>query len=242
MNLSVVLPAYNEGRNIVALCRRLHHTLGQLQIPHELIVIVQGDDGSYAALQQLQPQMPMLRAWHFPEPLGVARAFQEGFDRIAPEATHVLTMDADLNHQPEELPRFLETLERGCDIVIGSRYIAGGRIERMPAWKQALSRWMNHLFSALTPLRVADKTSGYRLQRRIVVEDVRHRVRAKNFDFYVEYLIHAMEAGYAMREVPITFLARVDGESKMRIPDTCYRYLRLILWTLCHRRNGRRRA
>lgn len=238
MKIAVVLPAYNEDSNIVTLCQQLHAALTHAQIAYELIVIVQGRDGTFEALQQLQRSgLPALRLWHFPEPLGVAVAFQEGFRRVANDATHVLTMDADLNHHPEELPKFLAALDADVDIVIGSRYVPGGRIEGMPPWKQRLSRLMNRFFSLVTPLHVADKTSGYRLQRRAVVDHVRPHLRARNFDFYIEYLLLAQAAGYRMREVPITYRARVAGKSKMPIGDTCLRYLRLIAWTLS--RGGR---
>jgi dolichol-phosphate mannosyltransferase len=138
-------------------------------------------------------------------------------------------MDADLNHQPEELGYFFDALKgTGADIVIGSRYVKGARIYGMPAWKLFLSKRVNDFLTVFAALRVRDKTSGYRLIRRGVVEKITPLLAAKKFDFYVEFLARAHWLGYAMREVPITFINRKRGFSKMKKLDTLFSYLKLF--------------
>lgn len=232
MKISAVIPAYNEGENIANLVKRLKSVFMKLDIDFEIIVVVQGRDGSIERLNNFKnSEIPQLKLIYFSEPLGVAKAFKIGFEEIEGDSTHVLTMDGDLNHQPEELPTLIKIInQKNVDIVIGSRYVKGGKMEGLPIWKYLLSRFVNNALSYVTKLsQIKDKTSGYRLLKKGVVDKIKDKVSAKNFDFYVEFLIWAKKEGFEILETPITFKYRKEGESKMGKIDTLIRYVRLFI-------------
>lgn len=136
-------------------------------------------------------------------------------------------MDADLNHQPEEIPRLLEAAGRGgCDVLVGSRFVGGSAVEGTPLWKRSLSGTMNHLMRLLYGLRVKDKTSGFRVYRAEVLRQIEFESNA--FAFLPEILIRAHRAGYALGEEPIRFIYRKEGRSKMGIGSTTLSYLKLL--------------
>jgi dolichol-phosphate mannosyltransferase len=231
MKISTVIAAYNEKENIIELIQRLINVFRSIKVDYEIILVVQGDDGSLELLQDFKNKSGSpIHIYYYEKPIGVGVAFKIGFHNISEDATHILTMDADLNHQPEDLPKFLKTLEQNnVDIVIGSRYIPGGTMKNTRFWRYALSRFVNDMFSYLCDLKIRDKSSGYRLQKKEVVFSLRDKIKAKNFDFYIDYLIMAQRAGFSMAEIPITFIARTRGRSKLKITDTLFRYLILIV-------------
>lgn len=231
MKISVVIPAYNEKENIIELIQRLTSVFKSTNIDFEIILVIQGKDGTFELLQDFKNKYEnKINILYYEKPLGVGLAFKIGFKSISPEVTHILTMDADLNHQPEDLPRFINALEqKDADIIIGSRYIPGGTMKNMQPWRYVLSKSVNNILSYLTDLKIKDKSSGYRLQKKAVVLSLRDKIEAKNFDFYVEYLIVAQKFGFSMFEIPITFIARAKGHSKLKVVDTLFRYCILIL-------------
>jgi dolichol-phosphate mannosyltransferase len=235
MKISVVMPAYDEAGNVDKLAARFYEVFKKLKTDFELVYVLQGskENSGYNDLEKMRKAgMDKIRIIHFPNPIGVYPAFKVGFDNMAKDATHVLTLDADLNHQPEELPRFIEAMEKtDADIVVGSRYIPGGSITGMPGWKRFLSRTMNHFFNIISNVQVNDKTSGYRLMKREVTERVKDKVTFRNFESYVEFIVRAQREGFSMTEVPITFIFRTTGVSKMRIINTTIGYIKLIART-----------
>jgi dolichol-phosphate mannosyltransferase len=147
---------------------------------------------------------------------------------VVPEsADWVVTMDADLNHQPEEIPRLLEAARKtGSDILIGSRFLDASRVDGTPLWKRFLSGIMNLLMRVLYGLRVKDKTSGFRVYRAEALRALPFENDA--FAFLPEILIRARRAGLVLAEEPIHFIFRKDGRSKMGIWDTSLSYLTLL--------------
>jgi 4-amino-4-deoxy-L-arabinose transferase-like glycosyltransferase len=137
-------------------------------------------------------------------------------------------MDADLNHEPEEIPRLLEEIQRrDLDVLVGSRFIAGSRNEGIPLWKWVLSILMNRLIASLFDVEIRDKTSGFRIYR----ADALRRLtgyRNNDFAFLAEMLIRATDEGLRIGEAPIHFTFRTRGESKMSIPKTSRSYLILL--------------
>ena len=105
-------------------------------------------------------------------------------------------------------------------------------MEGMPSWKKILSKLMNIFFKIISRMKVNDKTSGYRLMKRKVVDKVKDKVKFRNFESYIEFLIKAKKQGFTMEEVPITFIFRKAGVSKMKIFKTTIGYLRLIYRTI----------
>ena len=226
--ISVVIAAYDEEENAEELTRRLHATLPALAgHDWELLFVVEGRDRTRQTLERLSEELGHIRLLYEEEPTGLGNAFRRGFAAVGPDVGYIVTLDADLNHQPEEIPRLVEALRRsGADILVGSRFLAASRVEGAPLWKRLLSgamnRWMRHLFG----LRVLDKTSGFRVYRAEVLRAI--PFESSSFAFLPEILIRAHAAGFRIAEEPIHFIFRVHGRSKMRLWATSLSYLKLL--------------
>ena len=229
MKLSVVIAAYNEQDNIEELTRRLDGVLrGLPATDSEMIFVVEGPDGTREILERLSTELGRIQILYTEKQSGLGSAFRRGFAAVSPDADLVLTMDADLNHEPEEIPRLLEEIQsRDLDVLVGSRFIAGSRNEGIPLWKWVLSILMNRLIASLFDVEVRDKTSGFRIYR---AEALRRLTGYRNndFAFLAEMLIRATDEGLRIGEAPIHFTFRTRGESKMSIPKTSRSYLILL--------------
>ncbi len=230
MLLSIVIPAYNEAKNLEELTERFYKVLKKQKINFEIIYVIQGTDGAFEKLKKLHKGgKKELKIYYYPKPLGVGPAFKIGFNKISPGATHVLTMDADLNHQPEEFPKFLEKMQStDADIIIGSRKIKGGKMERMPLMKKMISGFVNILLPLLFISHVKDLTSGYRLFKKKVISSIKDEISSKNFEFYPEVLLLARRKEFKMKEIPITFKYRIHGESKLNFMTSGVGYAKLM--------------
>ena len=239
--LSVVIAAYDEQETVEPLTRRLHRTLSGLAgRPWEVLYVVEGRDRTREILEGLAAELGGLRILYEERPGGLGAAFRRGFAAVAPDADVVVTLDADLNHQPEEIPRLVEALERtGSDIVVGSRFLGESRVEGAPAWKRLLSGVMNVLMRHLFGLRVRDKTSGFRAYRAEALRSL--EFLNDDFAFLPELLIRADKAGLRIAEAPIRFTFRREGTSKMAVLATSLSYLRLLRTRFSRRRGGRAR-
>ncbi|HEV3075536.1 MAG TPA: glycosyltransferase family 2 protein, partial [Thermoanaerobaculia bacterium] len=160
MQLSVVIAAYDEVACVEALARRLADSLSTIPgCAWEIVFVVEGEDGTREALECLAREIGPLRILYRLERTGLGAAFRRGFAAIAPDADYVVTMDADLNHQPEEIPRLLAAAQRlACDVLVGSRFVSGSVVVGTPLAKRLLSHLVNRLMSPLYGLRVRDKT------------------------------------------------------------------------------------
>jgi len=228
VNVSVVIAAWDERRNAEPLTRRLTAVLDGLGEPWEVVFVVEGTDGTRDVLEGLARERHELRVLYQSEPQGLGAAFRRGFAAAAPDADVVVTMDADLNHQPEEIPRLLDAFRaRACDVLVGSRFTPGGTVDRMPRWKAALSRTLNPVMRRLFRLPVRDLTSGYRLYRGEALRGL--SFSSNNFAFLPELLMEASARGLRIAEEPIRFTYRVHGRSKMRLWKTSRSYLGLFL-------------
>lgn len=227
MRLSVVIAAYNERENVGPLTERLRRTLDALGADWELLYVVEGADGTREAIEAIARDLPRVKVLYREAPSGLGAAFRRGFAAARADADVVLTMDADLNHQPEEIPMLLEALQRsGADIVVGSRFVRGSSVTGIPVWKRLLSGTMNAAMRTLWGLRTRDKTSGFRAYRGPVLRGL--AFRNDNFAFLPELLIGASLRGFTIVEAPIRFTARVSGVSKMHVFTTSRSYLSLL--------------
>jgi dolichol-phosphate mannosyltransferase len=228
MKLSVVIAAYDEVANIEPLFRRLERTLASMpEVDLEAIFVVEGRDGTREALERLSAHLSWVRILYDETPSGLGAAFRRGFAAVSDDAEYVVTLDADLNHQPEEIPLLLAAARsRDCDVLVGSRFVAGSEVEGSPIWKRALSGGVNALMHWLYDLDVSDKTSGFRIYRARVLKELSFCNRA--FAFLPEILILARRAGYRVAEEPIRFTFRREGRSKMYFWDTSWSYLELL--------------
>lgn len=227
--ISVVIAAYNEKDDIEELTRRIDATFRRLKIPYKLIYSLAGTDGTADIVKRLTKKFPIYYIYS-EKPGGLGHDFRQGFSCISPKSTYVLTMDADLNHHPEEIPRFLDEMKKNNpDFIIGSREVPRAIISNIPLWKRFISKLANIVFDLKAGSAIKDKTSGYRLYKKGALEKIMREVRSKNFEFLMEMLIIAKRFGMNISEVPITFTYRVHGKSKMNLFKTGKGYLRLIL-------------
>jgi dolichol-phosphate mannosyltransferase len=231
----VVIAAYDEVENIRELTERLLRALSSMDhMESELIFVVEGQDGTLEALQTFIEGPIALTVLYNKAPTGIGTAFRRGFDAVGPEQDLVVTMDADLNHSPEEIPDLLDALERNdADIVVGSRFVAGGASHGTPFWKRFLSGTINRLMRIAFALPVRDKTSGFRIYRSSALRGLAFENR--DFAFLPEILILAEGRGFKIVEHPIQFRFRERGQSKMGFARTSLSYLRLFWGRVSHR-------
>ena len=212
----VIVPTYNERANLPALLDRL------LTIAGLRVLIV--DDGSPDGTGQLADQYAAsnrarIQVLHRSGKRGLGLSYIDGmYVALRTDATHVCQMDADLSHNPADIPRLLEAAEH-ADFVIGSRYVPGGRIENWPLRRKALSAFANRYIRAITRMTIRDCTSGFRCWRREGLERLPlSSIRSDGYAFVVELTWEASRAGLRGAEVPITFVERREGASKLSWP------------------------
>jgi dolichol-phosphate mannosyltransferase len=226
--LAVVIAAYDEAGNVEGLCERLLCTLKAMDITaFELILVVEGDDGTAGIVRSLARRQPEIRLVEPAVGRGLGAAFRLGFAAISPLSDIVVTMDADLNHQPEEIPLLVDALQRyGADIVLGSRRVPGSCARDTARWRAWLTRIGNWGLKRCFRTEIRDLTSGFRAYRADALRQL--DFRNNGFAFLPEIALLAVRAKLRLEEVPISFTARRDGKSKMRIGSTSSSYLKFI--------------
>jgi len=211
----VCVPTYNESSNIESL---VHRTLSAVPGASILVIDDSSPDGTGDIADALAAEHPCISVLHRPAKSGLATAYLDAF-RIGLERgfTRLVEMDADGSHAPEHLPAMIQaSAEAGVGLVIGSRYVAGGRTEGWPWTRKVLSRAGNSYVRLLTPLRVRDATAGYRVFTADALTSMDlDSVTSKGYSFQVEMALLVHRAGLGITEVPITFRERELGTSKM---------------------------
>ncbi len=207
----VVVPVHDERENLETLVPALFRL--------ELSVLVVEDascDGSADYLDRLAARESRLSIIHRPTLLGLGTAYVEGFRRaLARGFERVVEMDADLSHDPAEIPGLLATLDR-ADLVVGSRYAPGGSTPEWPLRRILLSKFGGLYARLWTGLPITDPTSGFRAFRASTLAALDlPSIQSRGFAFQVEVLVRAAAAGLRIAEVPITFRERVHGRSKL---------------------------
>lgn len=228
MKATLVIAAYNEAENIGPLTSRIISTLDAVDgLTWELVYVIEGTDASRSIAQSFADQRSEIRIIYNAAPSGLGNAFRQGFAAVLPDSDVIITMDADLNHQPEEIPGLIAALSRrNAEIVIGSRKVSGSVIEGAPYWKTALSNAVNGLIRKMIGMPVADQTSGYRVYRYAAFQ----RISFDNpgFAFLPEILLQAHALKLTMVEEPICFKFRIAGQSKMALIPTARSYLAML--------------
>jgi dolichol-phosphate mannosyltransferase len=212
----VIIPTYNERANLPALTEQLL-TISDLRV---LIVDDASPDGTgqiadeYAAANRARVQV-----LHRTGRRGLGLSYIDGmYVALRTDATHILQMDADLSHNPADIPRLLQAAEH-AEFVIGSRYVPGGKIENWPIHRRMLSAFANRYIRAITRMTIRDCTSGFRCWRREALERLPlASIRSDGYAFIVELAWEASRAGFRCAEVPITFVERREGASKLSWP------------------------
>ena len=234
----VILPTLNEAKNLPLLVPKvLAHDGFRL-----LIVDDRSTDGTGDVADELARQFPgRIEVLHRTGTRGLGLSYAEAFPQAAATEVDVICqMDADLSHDPQHLPQMVAATEQ-FDVVIGSRYTAGAGLVDWPGYRAALSRCANAYVRAVTGLRARDCTSGYRCWRRATVERIPwDRIGAEGFAFLVETLCEAAQMGCAIGEVPVVFVGRRHGASKLTA--RVFRESLIVPWRVLMRFRGRRPA
>jgi dolichol-phosphate mannosyltransferase len=209
----VIVPTYNERDNLPVAVDVL------LRVPGLRVLVV--DDASPDGTGEIADALARSAAGrvsvlHRTGARGLGRSYIDGIRRaLDTDATAICQMDADLSHDPADVPRLLAQIG-SADLVIGSRYVPGGRIENWPRRRIVLSGFANRYVRAITGLRIHDCTSGFRCWRREALERLPlDRIASDGYAFLVEVVWEAAAAGCRIAEVPITFVERRHGASKL---------------------------
>lgn len=219
LELAVILPTYNESRNI----RNLILAIERLSIDSLILVIDDSSpDGTQDIVRGLQRDFDNIMLVVRPCRMGLGTAIRDGFRILASlveRPAYVVTMDADFSHDPADIPGLLKCAMRGYDIVVGSRYVKGGAIIGWPPIRMVISRVANRLARMLIRLQVRDFTSGFRCYSMRYIILALPRLRSRGFEIQVETLRLAQLFGVRVAEVPITFVNRRLGRSKLSVKE-----------------------
>lgn len=229
----MVVPTYNEADNIAWIVGRLRAAQPALDV---LVVDDGSPDGTGDIADGLSAADPQVHVLHRTTKGGLGAAYLAGFAWALDRGYDVIgEMDADGSHQPEQLQRLLTGL-LDADLVIGSRWIPGGSVVNWPWEREVLSRGGNLYVRLLLGIKVRDATAGYRLFRRTTLEKLQlESVRSTGYVFQTDLVTRTLRAGLAVREVPIEFVERVRGESKMSGQVAVESLKRITAWGIRER-------
>jgi dolichol-phosphate mannosyltransferase len=214
LSVLVVIPTYQEADNIDNVLTRVREALPQATV---LVVDDNSPDHTADRADKVGEKLGSIEVLRRPGKSGLGSAYREGFEWGLEQGFDVLIeMDADLSHNPDDLPRLVEGIETGADLVVGSRYVPGGAIPGWPAHRALLSRYGNLYARIMLRMKLNDATSGFRAYRATVLRKINiGDVRADGYGFQIEMAYRMTRAGGVVKEVPITFIDRVEGVSKM---------------------------
>jgi dolichol-phosphate mannosyltransferase len=231
----VIVPTYNERENLPRLIPAILAQHPSLEV---LVVDDGSPDGTGALADQIAAEEPRVHVLHRDGKLGLGTAYLAGFRwGLEHGFDYLLEMDADFSHDPTHLPHFLESIQE-YDVVLGSRYLHGRvTVVNWPIGRLLLSYFANVYARWITGLPVADATGGFKCFRRAVLETIElDRVESNGYAFQIEMSFRAWKKGFRLGEIPIMFVDRDVGESKMSkriVREAIWRVWRLrLLWII----------
>ena len=230
----VIVPTYNERENI----ERLIATVLAQDASLDILVVDDGSpDGTGEIADRIAEQNPRVHAVHRPKKMGLGTAYLTGFRwALERDYAYVFEMDADFSHDPAHLPQFLNAIQ-DCDLVLGSRY-RNGRVTvvNWPMTRLLLSYFANIYARVVTGLELGDATGGFKCFRRSVLEAIPlNEVRSNGYAFQIEMSFRAVRKHFRITEIPIVFVDRTDGVSKMSkhiVREAIWMVWRLRWWAL----------
>ena len=215
----LILPTYDEADNVERIVRAVLPVLARSRCDgHRVLVVDDGSpDGTGAIADRLAAEIDEVEVLHRERPTGLGPAYLAGFAyALARGADLVLEMDADFSHDPADVERLIAAVADGADLALGSRYVDGGGVSNWGRTRRFVSRGGCLYAQVVLTVPVRDLTGGFKCFRREVLEAIDlPTVRAKGYAFQVELTYRALQAGFKVVEVPITFRERELGRSKM---------------------------
>lgn len=210
----VIIPTYNEKENIEKMVRKVF----SLQPSFDLLVIDDGSpDGTGKIVKTMQQKYTALHLLERSGKQGLGTAYIVGFKwALKNNYDHIFEMDCDFSHNPDDLPRLLKACEQGADLAIGSRYCRGGKVKNWPLGRILMSYFASVYVRIVLWINIKDTTAGFKCYKRKVLETIElDQVRFMGYAFQIEMKYRALKKGFRVVEVPITFVDRMEGVSKM---------------------------
>ncbi len=210
----IVVPTYNERDNVDEVVRQFLTPVPEAEL---LFVDDNSPDGTGARLDELATGNPRVHVLHRPGKLGLGTAYLDGFAwGLARDYAYLFEMDADFSHDPSYLPAMIARARAGADVVIGSRYVAGGGTRNWGVGRKLLSRGGSLYARTVLGVKIRDVTAGFICYRRAALEALDlAAIKSNGYSFQIEMKYRALAAGLKVAEVPIVFVDRRVGKSKM---------------------------
>jgi dolichol-phosphate mannosyltransferase len=238
-NTLIVVPTYNERENLPRMAQRLLH----LPVKVDLLVVDDNSpDGTGKLADELAAKHPEIHVLHRQEKNGLGRAYLAGFKWALEKGYEfVFEMDGDFSHNPDDIPAFLELIQKeNADLALGSRYVNGIRIINWPLSRLMLSKGAATYVQWITGMPITDPTGGYKCFRRRALQAMDlDQVRSNGYSFQIEMTHKLWRQGYKVVEVPIIFTERLLGHSKMSgniVSEALVMVWRLWLQNGCRRK------
>ena len=211
-NATVCLPTYNERENLEPMLR----ALAPLGV-RVLVIDDNSPDGTGGIADRLAAELEFVSVLHRPQKEGLGPAYLAGFRRaLADGADYVLEVDCDFSHSPADIPRLIAACDDGADLALGSRYVAGGGTANWGIARRIVSWGGSFYARTMLGVRIRDLTGGFKCFRRIVLETVDlDAIESRGYAFQIETTYRALRKGFRVVEVPIRFVDRTEGQSKM---------------------------
>lgn len=216
MRAMVCLPTYNERENLEPMIRALGEQLDTV-IDRVLVIDDNSPDGTGERADVLAAELPWVEVLHRPGKEGLGPAYIAGFRRaLAAGAELVIEIDCDFSHDPADVPRLIAACQAGSDLALGSRWVEGGGTVNWGVGRKLVSRAGSLYARTILGVGVRDLTGGFKCFRREVLEAIDlDAIAAKGYGFQIEATYRTLRKGFAVAEIPITFVDRRVGESKM---------------------------
>ena len=214
---TVILPTYNERENLERFVEKLQEVFTANGLSGRIMVVDDNSpDGTGRIADSLAERYQNLAVIHRQEKQGIGPAYISGFKQaLTTDTRYIFEMDCDFSHDPTNIPAFLKAIE-DADLVLGSRYVPGGRVENWGLIRRLISRWGGLYARLVLGVPVNDLTGGNKCFRREVLEALDlDAVSSQGYGFQIEMTYRAVRKGFRVKEIPITFTDRQLGQSKM---------------------------
>jgi glycosyltransferase involved in cell wall biosynthesis len=224
MDLSIVIPMFNEDENAESTLKRVEEALASFEGTYEIVAVNDGSvDNTFGILRRLEPQNQKLRVISYPKNMGRGMALRKGFQNSKGEI--VVSIDADLSYDPHYIILLVETLrnEQDIDFVLASPYMPGGHVEDIPLLRLWISKSGNKILRFAMPNRIYTSTGIFRAYRKRVLDSL--ELESDGKEIHLEILSKAMALGYRVKEVPVILRGRRKGRSKFKFKKTAVSHL-----------------
>jgi glycosyltransferase involved in cell wall biosynthesis len=224
MDLSIVIPMFNEAENAEATLRRVEEALASFEGTYEIIAVNDGSlDNTLEVLKRVAKEDGKVKVVSYPKNVGRGMALRKGFQNSRGEI--VVSIDADLSYSPHYVVDFVETLRKEPDIdfVLASPYMPGGDVQNVPIHRLWISKWGNKLLRFAMPNRIYTSTGIFRAYRKKVLESL--ELESDGKEIHLEILSRALALGFRVKEVPAVLSSRRKGKSKFKFKKTAISHL-----------------